>query len=173
MAISLYDVSVGGYLQVLGGVAGVLERGHSHFVDNNIDLAEIVETRLFPDMNPFQFQVQSVVHHSRGAIEGARVGQFAPPPAIPPQDYKSLQKMIEEARAYLEAVTREDVEALEGRDVVFVVGDRKIPFVAESFLMSFSVPNFHFHATTTYDILRMKGAPLGKRDYLGKMRFKP
>ena len=59
-----------------------------------------------------------------------------------------------------------------GRDVIFKVGDRTLSFTAEGFLMSFSLPNFFFHATTAYDILRHKGAPLGKRDFMGKMRLK-
>ncbi len=65
-----------------------------------------------------------------------------------------------------------DVNALEGKDVVFQVRDMKLPFKAEGFLLSFSLPNFHFHATTAYDILRSKGVPLGKRDYMGKLRLK-
>ena len=65
----------------------------------------------------------------------------------------------------------DEVNGIEGRDVIFSVGDRKIPFKAEGFLMSFSLPNFYFHATTAYDILRKKGVPLGKRDFLGKMRI--
>jgi hypothetical protein len=64
------------------------------------------------------------------------------------------------------------VNALEGQDVVFQFRDTKMPFVAEGFLLSFLLPNFHFHATTAYDILRSKGVPLGKRDYLGRLRLK-
>ncbi|MEI7573882.1 MAG: DUF1993 family protein, partial [Phenylobacterium sp.] len=62
--------------------------------------------------------------------------------------------------------------ALEGREVIFRIGQSQIPFTAEGFLMSFSLPNLHFHAATAYDILRQKGAPLGKRDYLGAMKIK-
>jgi hypothetical protein len=64
------------------------------------------------------------------------------------------------------------IDALEGGEVVFQIRDFKMPFTAEGFLMSFSLPNFHFHATTAYDILRSKGVPLGKRDYMGQMRMK-
>ena len=64
------------------------------------------------------------------------------------------------------------INALEGGSMVFEMGDRKIPFTTEDFLMSFSLPNFYFHAATTYDILRMKGAPLGKRDFMGRLRIK-
>ena len=59
-----------------------------------------------------------------------------------------------------------------GKDVVFEVRDMKLPFTTEGFLLSFSLPNFYFHAATAYDILRTKGVPLGKRDFLGKMRLK-
>ena len=55
--------------------------------------------------------------------------------------------------------------------MAFQLGERKMPFLAEGFLMSFSLPNLHFHATTAYDILRQKGAPLGKRDYMGALRL--
>ena len=74
MAISLYDVSVTSFLQTLGGVGGFLDRGASHFLDNNVDADAFAETRLFPDMLPFRYQVLSVAHHSLGAIEGVKKG---------------------------------------------------------------------------------------------------
>ena len=74
--------------------------------------------------------------------------------------------------AVVEQAKPEEVNALEGKDVIFSVRDMKLPFKAEGFLMTFSMPNFHFHATTAYDILRSKGVPLGKRDFLGKMKLK-
>ena len=70
------------------------------------------------------------------------------------------------------AWTPEAVNALGGKDVIFALGDRKSPFVAEGFLMSFSLPNFHFQATTAYDILRTNGVPLGKRDFMGRLNMK-
>lgn len=172
MTLSLYDLSVGSYLQTLGGVAGVLERGAKHCAEHNIDPNTLVETRLHADMFPLQFQVQSVTHHSIGAIEGVKEGLFKPPPQIPPQDYAGLQKMVADARDALTKLTPAEVNALEGRDMTFQIRDFKIPFTAEGFLMSFSLPNFFFHATTAYDILRHKGAPLGKRDFMGRMKMK-
>lgn len=171
MAISLYDVSVTSFLQVLGGVAGFLDKGAAHCQKNNIDLDSIVETRLYSDMLPFRFQVVAVAHHSLGAIKGAKAGVFAPPgPST--ADYAGLQKLIADARSELQKFSRAEIEALEGKDMVFQLGERKMPFTVEGFLMSFSMPNLHFHATTAYDILRMKGVPLGKRDYLGQLRMK-
>ena len=172
MAISLYDLSVATFQQVLGGVAGFLDKGLAHCQEKGISLSELVETRLYPDMLPFRFQLIAVAHHSANAIEGAKAGVFRPPSGPMNQDYAGLQAVIADARARLEKVSREDVEALQGKDVVFQLGDFKLPFTAENFLMSFSMPNLHFHATTAYDILRMKGAPLGKRDYMGALRLK-
>ena len=170
MAISLYDLSVTSFLQTLGAVEGVLGKGLAHCKEKGIDPNEIVETRLVGDMLPFRFQIVAVAHHSAGAIAGAKAGHFGPPGAST-ADYAGLQKLVVEARTSLEALKPDEVNALEGKDMIFQVGDRKIPFKAEGFLMSFSLPNFHFHATTAYDILRQKGAPLGKRDYLGRLRI--
>jgi hypothetical protein len=83
VAIALYDLSVANYLQTLGAVVGFLETGLAHFTTNHVDLDEIVETRLAPDMLPFRFQLQSVAHHSLGAIEGVKKGLFRPPPQAP------------------------------------------------------------------------------------------
>jgi hypothetical protein len=171
MAISLYDASVATFLQTLAAVSGFLEKGKSHCQAQGVDLAEMVETSLYPDMKPLRFQIVSVAHHSLGAIEGVRAGVFKPP-TTPELDYAGLQKLATDTREKLAAFSHDAVNALEGRDVVFELGDRKIPFIAEDFLLSFSLPNFFFHATTAYDILRMKGVPVGKRDFLGQLRIK-
>lgn len=172
MATSLYDLSVTNYLQTLGGMEGFLGRGIAHFQENKIDPNEIVEARLHPDMLPFRFQVLATAHHSIGAIRGVKAGLFAPPAQLPPLDYAGLQKAVTEAREALQQLTPADVNAHEGKDVTFQIRDTKIPFTAEGFVQSFSLPNFYFHATTAYDILRSKGVPLGKRDFLGRMRLK-
>lgn len=171
MTISLHDATVAGFLQTLTAVAGYLEKGRAHCEANGIDLASVVDTRLYPDMAPFRFQLLSVVHHSKGAIEGVQAGAFSPPTVIE-LDYAGLQAHVEGARTMLKALTRDDVEALQDKDVVFSLGPNKLPFTGGDFLLSFSMPNFHFHATTAYDILRTKGVPIGKRDYMGPLRMK-
>lgn len=172
MATSLYDLSVASYLQTLGGVVGYLDRGLSHFEENNVDPNEILETRLYADMLPFRFQIKSIQHHSLGAIEGIKKGVFSPPVGMPEGGYTDIQKFIAETRETLQALTRDEVDGLAGKDVAFQFGERKMPFVAENFVMSFSLPNFYFHAATAYDILRNKGVPLGKRDFMGQLRMK-
>lgn len=173
MAMSLYDLSVPSFLQTLGAVSGFLDKGAAHFQEKGVDPDSVMEVRLYDDMLPFRFQLQSVAHHSRGAIEGAKAGVFSPPPQIPAHDYKGMQALVADARAALENVSADEVNALEGKDMVFRLREGiEMPFVAQNFLMSFSMPNFYFHATTAYDILRTKGVPLGKRDFMGQMRMK-
>ena len=174
MAFSLYDATVANYLQILGAVGGFLEKSLTHFKEKGIDPAEIVEARLVPDMLPFRFQIVSVAHHSRGAIEAAKNGVFIPSGGKPDLDYAALQALVTEARNELSVLTPEVVNALIGRDVTYryKFGDCSLPFTTEGFLMSFSLPNFFFHATTAYDILRHKGAPLEKRDFMGRLTLR-
>jgi uncharacterized protein len=172
MSTSLYDLSVANYLQTVSAVAGFLDKGAAHCASKGIDLSEITQSRLFADMLPFRFQIVSVVHHSLGAVEGLKNGMFAPPGQTDPLDYRGLQKLIADTLEGLRGVRQSEVNALQGRDIVFQLRDRQIPFTAEGFVLSFSLPNFYFHATTAYDILRTKGVPLGKRDFLGQLRLR-
>jgi hypothetical protein len=172
MAFSLYDATVANYLQILGATEALMTKSLAHFTEKGVDPAEIVETRLCEDMLPFRFQVVSLAHHSRGAVAAARDGVFVPPSARPDLDYAGLQALVTDARTELSALAPEIVNTLVGRDVTFKVGDRTLPFTAEGFLMSFSLPNFFFHSATAYDILRHKGAPIGKRDFIGRLKLK-
>jgi len=173
MAISLYDASVLCYLQTLDAVSGFLDRGLAHCRDNGIDPETIVETRLWPDMRPFRFQIQWAVLHSHGAVDAIRSGVLIPSGEPPALDYAALQALVIDARHALRQVTPAEINAREGAEVVLQVRDSRRVFTTEGFLLSFSLPNFHFHATTAYDILRSKGVPVGKLDYIGALRLKP
>lgn len=170
MAFTLYDATVGTYKQILGAVAGVLSTGREHCESNGIDLNDVVNTKLIDDMLPFRFQVISVAHHSIGALKGVEAGEFGPP-NMGDQDYDALQALVDEALAGVEGYSAETVNGFEGNDVTFKMGQMAMPFKAEDFLLTFSMPNFYFHATTTYDMLRMKGTDIGKRNFLGQMRL--
>ena len=172
MAISLYEGGVVSYLQTLEAVAGFLDKSLAHFREHGVDPEAVVDTALFVDMRPFRFQIVSVVHHSVGAVEAMRGGVFGPPTDRTPYDYAGLQGIVAGARDALGKLTPAEVDSREGAEVVFQVGDIRREFTAEGFLLSFSLPNFHFHATTAYDILRANGAPIGKRDYMGRLRLK-
>ena len=172
MAISLYDISVASYLQTLGGVAGFLEAGKAHCDANDVDLDKIIKTRLYPDMWPFHDQIISVAHHSLGSIRGLLAGLFQPPELGSDLDYTGLQGLVGEAITQLQKCTRETVDALEGNEVLFQAGKFEMRFATEDFVMSFSLPNLYFHATTAYGILRMNGVPIGKLNFMGQMRMR-
>jgi hypothetical protein len=123
-------------------------------------------------MLPFAYQVKSTAAHSLGAIEGVRRGVFRPDMSPLPDSFAALREKISGARTALAAVTPAEVNGFEGKDMTFEIGDRKLPFTAENFLLSFSLPNFFFHAATAYDILRQRGIVIGKRDFMGKLRLK-
>jgi hypothetical protein len=170
MSIPFYSASVGSYTQVLDGVAATLKKGADHAAETGLDLAEIVSTRLHDDMMPFHFQVVSTCHHSWGAMQGMQAGRFTPPSFAQDLDYAGLQSLVTEAQEGVASVSEADAEALADQSMVFALGEREMPFTNQNFVLSFSLPNFYFHATTTYDILRMSGIPLGKMDFLGTMK---
>lgn len=172
MSVSFYDAGIASYLQTLDAVGRFLEKSHAHCVENGVDPQEVVQARIHPDMLPFRFQVISLAHHSAGAVEAAKTGSFSPPKDPGTHDWNGLSQLVSGARAALGTVDRAAFEALADNDVVFKLGERAIPFRASDFILSFSLPNFYFHVTTAYDILRARGVPLGKRDYLGMFRMK-
>jgi hypothetical protein len=171
MSISFHGASVGSYLQVLKAITGVLDKGASHASEAGLDLQEVVMTRLRDDMMPLHFQIVSVAHHSWGAMQGLQKGIFNPPSFELDKDYAGLQALITEAHDGLSGLEEAEVEALADKSMVFKLGKNELPFTNQNFLLSFSLPNFYFHATTTYGILRMLGVPLGKMDFLGQMKL--
>jgi hypothetical protein len=172
MTFSLYAATVPSYRQILGAVSGLLGTAEAFCAEKRIAPHDIIQARLAEDMQPFAYQVKSTAVHSLGAIEGVRRGVFSPDTTPPPENFAALKTRIAETLTALEAIEAAEVDAFIGRDMRFAFGDRHIDFTAEDFLLSFSQPNFYFHAATTYDILRWKGIPIGKRDFMGKTRRK-
>ncbi len=172
MAFTLYSATVPTFQQILGAVAGLLDKGEAFCSEKGLAPEEIIQARLAPDMFPFAYQVKSTVSHSVGAIEAAKVGVFSPDLNPPPETFAALRDQVQGAIAALAKIAPAEVDALVGRDARFEFRGNTLPFLAEDFLMSFSMPNFYFHATTAYDLLRWKGVEIGKRDFLGKLRLK-
>jgi hypothetical protein len=172
MAFSLYAATVPSYRQILEAVSGLLHKAENFCAEQGIAAHDIIQARLAEDMLPFAYQVKSTAVHSLGAIEGLRKGVFSPDATPSPETFAALKARIAETLTALEAVEAAEIDAFVGRDMRFAFGDRHIDFTAENFLLSFSQPNFYFHAATAYDILRWKGVPIGKRDFTGKPRAK-
>jgi uncharacterized protein len=172
MAFSLYEATIPSYKQILGAIGGLLGKAESHCAEQKLAAEEIIQARLAPDMLPFAYQVKSTAVHSLGAIEGLRKGVFSPDMTPPPQTFSALKTTIADTLAALEAIDAAEMDGFLGSDMRFAFGERQFNYTAENFLLSFSQPNFYFHATTAYDILRCKGLPLGKRDFVGRVRIK-
>ena len=170
MAISFYDLSVPTFLQTVRAIGGFLERTVRHSAETGSNLDDIVNVRLFDDMAPFHFQIEAAWHHAVWGLEAAKTGVFAPPALVGPVAFTELQAMMGRAQAALEALTPDEVNEWSGKDLDLQIGPRRLGFTCETFILSFSLPNFHFHAVTAYDILRSRGVPLGKRDYEGALR---
>jgi uncharacterized protein len=172
MAFSLYAATVPSYRQTLGAVSGLLVKAEAFCSEKKVAPEDIIQARLAPDMLPFAYQVKSTAVHSLGAIEALRRGVFSPDMTPPPESFAALKAKIAEAIDALGAIEPSEVDGFVGRDMCFAFGERRIDFTADDFLLSFSLPNFYFHAATAYDILRWKGVPIGKRDFMGALRMK-
>jgi len=173
MATSLYDLSVPTFLQTVRAVGGFLDRAVQHCAETGADPDDFVQARLFDDMAPFHFQIEAAWHHSVWGMEAVKTGLFVPPALVGPVPFADLRAMIARAETALEAFTPDEVNGCAGKHLDLQIGPRRLAFTPETFILSFALPHFHFHAVTAYDILRTRGVPLGKRDYEGQLRTRP
>ena len=137
---------------------------------------EMLETKMREDMQGLYFQMVSLNHHSANALKALSSGEFLPPSEafaheITEEDYDLMIERTKESIALMKEQDAETVNARAGETLLFKLGKNELPFTTENFVLSFSLPNFYFHATTLYDILRMKGVQLGKMDFLGQMKM--
>jgi uncharacterized protein len=172
MTISLYDAVVPSNLQILGAIDALIDKAAAFCAETGRAEADLIDARLAPDMLPFGYQVKSCVGHSIGGIEGVQAGTYSPDMKPWPTDFAGLHDAIRSAIASLKAIDRDSFDALADADTEFRFGESRMPFTGANFLLSFSQPNFYFHATTAYAILRAQGVKIGKRDFMGMPRMK-
>jgi uncharacterized protein len=123
-------------------------------------------------MLPFTYQVKSTAEHSLGAINAVREGYATPSLEAPPKTFAGLLEKLHAAREGLTALVPAEVNGFIGKDVVFEFKGVRREFVGENFLMSYALPNFYFHAVTAYDLLRVRGLAIGKKDFTGELAVK-
>jgi hypothetical protein len=172
MSLSLHSITVPCFQQMLTSLRSVLDKGEAFGNAAGLAHDELIQARLFDDMLPFAYQIKSTAVHSLGALDCVRAGRFVPDRTTPHDSFAGLRQRIDETLAGLAAIDPAELDSFVGRPMRFEMGDYKVDYTAEDFLLSFSIPNFYFHATTAYDILRSKGVVLGKADYLGRTRGK-
>jgi hypothetical protein len=172
MSFSFYDAVVPSNLQILAAVDALIDKAAAHCAETGTAEADIINARLAPDMLPFGYQVKSCAAHSIGAVDGTRAGSFSPDMNPWPNDFAGLHAALQEAITSLKAIDRSSFDALADAETQFAFGETRMPFTGANFLLSFSQPNFYFHASIAYAILRAQGVKLGKRDFMGMPRMK-
>ncbi len=172
MTFTLYDATIPNFQQTLGATLGLIDKAEAFCAETGLAPTALVDAKLADDMLPFGYQVKSACAHSIGAIKGVRAGVFSPDLSPWPTDLAGLKAALTSAQSDLTAVSPDEINGFVGNDMAFAFKDRRMEFTAENFLLSFSLPNFYFHATTAYAIMRMKGVQIGKMDFMGRPRMK-
>ncbi len=172
MNISLHTATVATYLQILPAVAGLVDKAAAHCAEKGLPDSALLDVRLAPDMWPLAKQFAVCAGFSAGAVKGLAAGVMGPDPSPAPSNFAEIKTLITDAISFLESVDPAEIDGKVGTDMRFEVGERVMSFTAEDFLLTFTGPNFYFHASTAYAILRSQGLAIGKMDFLGKPRFK-
>ena len=166
MPISLYDVTIPVLVQGLRNLSAVLEKGCAFADAQGLDHQTLLGARLAADMLPLTGQVQRASDTAKGLA--VRLGQV---PNVAMEDnettFDALQARIAATIAFVEAVPREAIDGREEASIVLKLPSGDISFTGQSYVLTFAIPNFFFHVTMAYALLRQQGVPIGKRDYLG------
>lgn len=169
MALSMYDVSVPAFIRALTNLSAILEKGAAHAKAQGIDATDLIQTRLVADMDPLPAQVQRASDAAKGCaarLAGVDIPSFPDDEATFPQ----LQERVAKTIDFLKTIRPDQLEGSETRVVELKLRGGPVTFDGKSYLLGFALPNFYFHVTTAYDILRHKGVQIGKLDYLGAPR---
>ena len=167
MALSMYDASVPVFSRALGQLSHLLDKGLAHAQASGTDPTLLVNARLAPDMFPLSGQIQSASDASKlgtARIAGITAPSFADNETSVPELQARMAKTLE----FLESVDRSAIDSQVERSVTNKVRGHELNFTAQRYLLQFALPNFFFHVTTAYAILRHSGVPVGKLDYLGQ-----
>jgi uncharacterized protein len=170
VTISLHEASVGVFAPFLGNLSGLLDDAAAHAEARKIDPAVLLNMRLSPTMYSLKQQVGEASRHA--VVAGALLARCAPHPFPDSEpDIPELKARISAAIDFVQGLPRAEIDAAADREVAFTFkngAQRK--FTGKSLLLTFSVPQFFFHVTTAYDILRHAGVDLAKKDFLGPPR---
>lgn len=168
MPISMYQASVPAFAHGLSVLSHLLHQGEAHARDTGADPTTLVEARLAPDMLTLAGQVQRASDTSKLSIERLS-GLPAPRMDDNEKTFAELYARIDKTIGYIKGVTEAQLAGTESKTIELKLRDFNPTFTGSSYLFTFALPNFYFHITTAYDILRHKGVTIGKRDYLRLM----
>ncbi len=166
MAFTIYEASIPPMIRSLENLSKILDKAVSQAKSEDKGLNALLEARLAPDMHPFARQIQIVSDSAKGCA--ARLAGIEPP-SMPDTEttFPELQERIGKTIAFLKSINAEQLAGAEDRTVILKFPQGEMKFSGRDFLTGFALPNFYFHVTTAYGLLRHKGINIGKMDYLG------
>jgi hypothetical protein len=161
MPLSMSQASIPLFVRALRNLSEILKKGEAH-----PDAASFAEARLYPDMLTLAGQIQRASDAAKGCAARLSV---TPAPSFPDEEktFAQLQERIQKTIDYLKSVPSSSIDGSEERAISFKAGKNEYNFTGLQYLQGFAIPNFFFHVTVAYAILRHKGVPLGKMDFLG------
>jgi hypothetical protein len=166
MSLSMYQASVPSFVQMLNNLSAILDKAEAYAKNRKIDPEVLLNYRLAPDMLPFVRQVQIAADLAKGAV--ARLAAVE----VPIHDdtektFADLKARLAKTLTFVQSFKPSDIDGSEDRDIRLTLGEHTMSFKGQPYLVHFTMPNFYFHCTTAYDILRHCGVELGKRDFIG------
>ncbi|MFB9953104.1 DUF1993 family protein [Rhizobium puerariae] len=169
MSLSLYDISVPVFINAFGNLAEILKKGEAYADEKGLSHKDLLQARLIDDMYPLIAQVQRASDTARfAAVRVAGIENL--PMADGEATFAELQDRIERTVAFLKGIDPSAMAGREEAEVVLTTRSGSTTFTGKSYILGFAVPNFYFHVTTAYAILRHKGVPVGKMDYIGRSK---
>ncbi|NVJ28030.1 DUF1993 domain-containing protein [Myxococcus sp. AM011] len=166
MALSMYQASIPVYIRALNILSTLLEKGAQHAKENGVDPQTLLDAKLAPDMYNLVAQVQRASDTSKATAERL---SGVPAPRMPDTEktFEELHARIAKTVTYLKSIDAAALQGSEKRTVTLTAGEYKQDFKGDDYLLTFALPNFYFHVTTAYDILRHSGVRIGKQDFIG------
>jgi hypothetical protein len=166
MNLSMYQASAPRFVNMLTNLSAFLDKAQAHVEARKIDPAALTEARLFPDMFPLKRQVQVACDTAKGAV--ARLaGVEVPKHEDTEQTLTELKARIAKTIDFIKTLKPTQIEGSEDKEIALKLGGREVKFTGIQYLLGHATPNFYFHVTTAYDILRHNGVELAKRDFIG------
>jgi hypothetical protein len=166
MTLSMYQASVPLFTRMLTNLAAILTKAEAHAAARKIEPAILLGSRLFPDMLPLTRQVQLAADFAKNTtarLAGVEILKFTDEETSLPE----LQQRIAKTLDHVKGFKASQIDGSEAREITLPIGGDTWTFKGQDFLLHFGLPNFYFHVTTAYDILRHSGVEIGKRDFLG------
>ena len=167
MSISLYEISVSIFVRQLKGVAIVLKKAQAHYADKKYDEASLLNQRMHPDMFNFARQIQATTDHARNCA-AALAGVESPKYEMNEKSLAELVSRVEKSIAFLEGLKPEQINGKEAASMTVSVMGKDQQFPGLALLQNRAMPNFYFHSTTAYDMLRGNGVEIGKGNFMGR-----